>query len=109
MLSMATRTCSTWWICRRVSAAPVRLMANWATAAASSAVSTVSDTLEMTAAAQLGATIVIPPKTSANVISPTRMTKEEARQKLREKNILLTGLSFGTNGTDYSLPGFLCG
>jgi hypothetical protein len=37
------------------------------------------------------------------------MTKEEARLKLRENNILNIGPSSMSTGTEYSLPGFFCG
>ena len=83
MLSMAVRTCSTWWICRRVNMTPIRLIASCATKAASRGASAVGETLEMTAAAQFGSTTISPPKTSMNVASPARMTKEEARLKPR--------------------------
>ena len=68
--------------------------------------SAVAEMVEMTAAAQSGAKTISAPKTSANEASPTSMTSDEARFKLREKNILnIIPLPLSA-GADYSLPAF---
>ena len=109
MLFSAMRICS--FSCRltpRQAERPTRLIAIWATTAANKAVSAIGETLEMTAAVQFGSTTISPPKTSMNVASPARMTKEEARLKLREKNILMIGPVAVAASADYSRSGFLC-
>ena len=106
MLSMAVRTCSTSRIWRRVSRAPVRLIANWAMTAASAAVSVVSETVEMMAAAQLCAKLNSAPKASAKLTRPTKTTSEEARLKLSEKNILSLYLGGWRRSRIIPLPAF---
>ncbi len=68
-----------------------------------------AEAVEITAAVQPGAKAVSPPKTSAKDAIPTSMINDEARLKLREKNILsINPLRFSA-GAEYSLPGFFCG
>ncbi len=69
----------------------------------------VAEVVDMTAATQPGAKVVIAPKTSAKEASPTSVTSDEARFKLREKYILNIFPLSGSTGVEYSLPGFFCG
>jgi hypothetical protein len=72
------------------------------------AVSTIADMAGMIAAAQPGAKVISTANVSANEASPTSMTIDEARLKLREKNILTINPLPLSGEADYYLACFFC-